>query len=74
MKKEAEMFLEYKDITIELMWNVKTKLIAVKIGATGNVSKSFRKCLNSITGTYDSRELQATVALGTVLILRKAPM
>jgi len=34
MKKDAEMILEYKDLTIQLMWNVKTKLI---IGANGNI-------------------------------------
>jgi hypothetical protein len=43
MKKYAEMILEYKDLTIELMWNVKTKLIPVIIEATGNISESFRK-------------------------------
>jgi len=37
--KEAETILKYKDLTIEiqLMWNVKTKLIPVIIGATGTI-------------------------------------
>jgi hypothetical protein len=32
----------YKDLTIEIqcMWNVKTKVIPVKISATGTISKS----------------------------------
>jgi RNase P/RNase MRP subunit POP5 len=36
---------KYKDLTIELqrMLNVKTKVIPVIIGATGTISKSFRK-------------------------------
>jgi hypothetical protein len=46
IKKEAEKILKYKDLTIEIqrMWNVKTKVIPVIIGATGTISKSFRKC------------------------------
>jgi hypothetical protein len=45
IKKEAEKILRYKDLTIEIqrMWNVKTKVIPVIIGATGTISKSFRK-------------------------------
>ena len=42
IKKEAEKILKYKDLTVEIqrMWNVKTKVIPVIIGATGTVSKS----------------------------------
>jgi len=45
IKKEAEKILKYKDLTTEIqrMWNVKIKVIPVIIGATGTVSKSFRK-------------------------------
>ena len=45
IKKEAEKILKYKDLTTEIqrMWNVKTKVISVIIGATGTISKSFRK-------------------------------
>jgi hypothetical protein len=49
IKKEAEKILKYKDLTIEIqrMWNVKTPVI---IGATGTISKSFRKKVSNITG------------------------
>jgi hypothetical protein len=45
IKKETDKILKYEDLTIEIqrMWNVKTKVIPVVIGATGTVSKSFRK-------------------------------
>jgi hypothetical protein len=39
IKKEAEKILKYKDLTIEIqcMWNVKTNVIPVIIGATGTI-------------------------------------
>jgi len=41
IKKEADKILKCKDLTIEIqrMWNVKTKVIPVIIGATGTISK-----------------------------------
>ena len=56
------------------MWNVKTKVIAVKIGATGTVSKSFRKYVSHIPGKHEVKELQKTAILGTAHILRKVLM
>jgi len=50
IEKEAEKIPKYKDLTIEIqrMWNVKTKVIPVKTGGTGTISKSFRKYVNNI--------------------------
>jgi len=67
---------KYKDLTIEIqrMWNVKTRVIPVIIGATGTISKSFRKYVSNIPGNHEVKELQKTAILGTAHILRKVLM
>ena len=72
-KGEADKIPKYKDLTIEIqrMWNVKTKVIPAILGATGTISKSFRKCVSNITGNHEVKELQKTAILGTAHILRK---
>ena len=76
IKKEAEKILKYKDLKIEIqrMWNVKTKVIPVIIGATGTISKSFRKCASNTSGKHEVKELQKTAILGTAHILPKVLM
>ena len=76
IKKEAEKILQYKDLTIEiqLMWNVKTKVIPVIRGATGTISESFTKYVSNIPGKHEVKELQKTAILGTAHILRKVLM
>jgi hypothetical protein len=76
IQKEAEKILKYKDLTIEIqrMWNVESSVIPVIIGATGNISKSFRKYMSTIPGNHDVREIQKTAILGTAHILRKVLM
>jgi hypothetical protein len=76
IKKEAEEILKYKDLAIEIqrMWNAKTKVIPVIIGATGTISKSFRKYMSNIPGKHEVKELQKTTILGTAHILRKVLM
>ena len=76
IKKEAEKVLKYKDLTIEIqrMWNVKTNVIPVITGATGAISKSFRKYVSKIPGKREVKELQKTATLETAHILRKALM
>jgi len=56
------------------MWNVKTKVITVIIGATGTISKTFRKYVSSIPGNHEVKELQKTAILGAAHILRKVLM
>jgi len=76
IKKEVEKILKYKDLTIETqrMWNVKTKVIPLITGATGAISKSFRKYVSNIPGKHEVKELQKTAILGTAHILRKVLM
>jgi hypothetical protein len=74
IKKEAEKILKYKDLTtteIQRMWNVQTRVIPVIIGATGTISKSFRKYVSNIPAKHEVRELQKIAILGTAHILRK---
>jgi hypothetical protein len=73
IKKEAEKILKYKDLTMEIqcMWNIKTKVIPVIIGATGTISKSLRKYMSNIPGNHEVKELQKTAILGTAHILQK---
>jgi hypothetical protein len=65
IKKEAEKILKYKDLTIEIqrMWNVKTRVIPVIIGATGTISKSFRKYVSRKPGIHEVRELEKAAIL-----------
>ena len=53
------------------MWNVKNKVIPVIIGATGVISKSFRKYVSNIPG---KNEVKRTAILGTAHIFRKVLM
>jgi hypothetical protein len=53
------------------MWNMKCFVIPVIIGATGIVSKSLQKYLETISGQHSTDSLQKTVILGTSHIIRK---
>ena len=53
------------------MWNVKRRVIPVTIGATGTISRSFRKHVSNIPGHHAVKELQKTAILGTAHILQK---
>ena len=56
------------------MWNVKTKVIPVIIGATGTVSNSFRKYVSNIPGKHEVKKRHKTAILGTAHMLRKVLM
>jgi hypothetical protein len=56
------------------MWNVKTKVLPVILGANGTISKTFRKYVSNIPGKHEVKEPQKTAMLGTAHILRKVLM
>jgi len=62
------------DNKIERTWNVKRKVIPVIIGATRNISKSFRKYMSNIPGKHEVKKLQKTAILDTANKLRKVLM
>ena len=51
-----------------------TNVIPSIIGATGAISKSFKKYVSNIPGKHEVKELQKTSILGTAHILRKVLM
>jgi hypothetical protein len=53
------------------MWNLKCTIIPVIIGATGIVTKNFRKNLEPIPGKHSIGSLQKTAVLGTSHIIRE---
>jgi hypothetical protein len=46
-------------------------MIPVTIGASGTISKSFRKYISNIPGNNEVKELQKTAILDTAHILQK---
>jgi hypothetical protein len=76
IRKEAEKILKYKDLTTEIqrMWNVKAKVIPVITGATGTISKSFRKYVSNMPGKHEVKKQQKTAILVTAHVLRKVLM
>ena len=73
MQKEAEKKLKYKSLCIEIqrMWNLKCTIVPVIIGATGIVTKSLKKNLETIPGKHSIDSLQKTGIFGTSHIIRK---
>ena len=71
--KEAENMLKYKSLCIEIqrMWNLKCTFIPVIIGATGIVTRSLKKNLETIPEKPSIDSLQKTTILGTSHIIRK---
>jgi hypothetical protein len=71
--KEAEKKLKYKNLSIEIqrMWNMKCFVISIIIGATGIVSESIQRYLETILGQQSIDFLQKTAIIETSHIIRK---
>jgi hypothetical protein len=65
--------LDFWDVkTRTVCWQITTiKIIIIITGATGTISKSFRKYVSNIPGNHEVKELQKTTILGTAHILRE---
>ena len=73
VQKEAEKKLKFKCLCIEIqrMCDLKCTIVPVIIGATGIVTRSLRKNLESVPGKQSIDSLQKTAILGTSHIIRK---
>jgi hypothetical protein len=73
VQKEAVKKLKYRSVCIEIqrMWNLKCMITPVIIGATGIVTSSLRKNLETVPGKHSIDSLQKTAVLGTSHIIRK---
>ena len=65
--------LKYKSLGIDTqrMWNLKYTIAPVIIGATGIVTRSSRKNLETIPGKHSTDSLQKTAIFGTSHTIRK---
>lgn len=73
MLKETEKLSKYKDLQIEVsrMWNAKTTIVPVIVGALGTVKKGHDRSLHQLPGQPNAQEVQKIALLGTAHILRK---
>jgi len=73
VQKEAEKKLKYNSLCIKMqrMWNLKCTTVPVIIGATGIVTRSLKKNLETVAGKHSIDSLQKTAILGTAHTIRK---
>ena len=74
LDKEQEKITKYQDLRIELehLWNKKTRIIPVVIGALGAISNHFHSYIKQLDlHRLNQYVLQKTAILGTAAILRR---
>jgi hypothetical protein len=76
IKKKVEMVLKCRNLRIgtQRTQNVETEVRPVTIKASGTISQSFRKYLNTVPGDHYIKDLQNTAILSTVHIVRKSSL
>ena len=73
-EKEKEKMKKYQDLRKELqmIWNVRVKIIPLVVGSLGAIPKQCANKLKETGITAEIGQFQKTVLLGTARILRKA--
>ena len=71
---EFEKLSKYKDLEIEIskMWTIKTKTIAVIVGARSLIKKGTQKYVDEISGDFSLAEIQKIVLNSTAHILSRS--
>ena len=72
-RKHAEKLAKYGDLRLEVsrMWQCRTSVVPVVLGALGTVHAGIARWLDMIPGHHNLQHLQKTVLLGSSRILRK---
>ncbi|KAI5743322.1 hypothetical protein M8J77_016833 [Diaphorina citri] len=73
ISKEAEKKLKYRTLAIEVskMWNLKTIIVPVIIGALGTIPKTFDENIKKLEGDISLHKIQDIALCGSAQILRK---
>ena len=71
--KRNEKLTNYSELRIEIarMWNKRTTIILIIIGALGSIPPSLHGYLDQIVLKHDINTMQQSVILGTANIIRK---
>ncbi|KAL1451137.1 hypothetical protein WDU94_003426 [Cyamophila willieti] len=73
ISKEAEKKLKYRTLAIEVskMWNLKTLIVPVIIGALGTIPQTLHNNIKTLEGNISIHKIQDIALCGSANILRK---
>ena len=73
LQKETEKYKKYQDLAREIkrIWESRTKVVPVVVGALGSVSKKLAGHLEQIGIKNRTKTMQKSALLGSTHILRK---